>query len=182
MKSLIKAIVFFLIALTVIFYGGAYMLPGAAHVERATVIAAPPGKVFAIAGNLRRVPDWSPWLDTDPATTFSFDGPEQGGVGQVMRWASNNPLVGTGSQTVAGYVPDESLSIAADYGDFGKATTAMRFAPEAAGTRVTWSFDSALPGVIDRWAGLMIDSQLGAEYEKGLARLKALVEGQEAGN
>jgi len=29
---------------------------------------------------------------------------------------------------------------------------------------------------VDRWAGLMIDGSVGAEYEKGLANLKALAE------
>lgn len=181
MKALIKAIVYFLIALTVIFYGGAYMLPGEVKVERSVQIAAAPEKVFAIAGNLRRLPDWSPWVAVDPATSFTFEGPEQGGEGQVMRWASNNPLVGTGSETVTGYEPNESLAMALDYGEFGKASSTMRFTASGEGTEVRWSFASALPGVIDRWAGLMMDEQVGDEYEKGLARLKALVEDMEGG-
>jgi uncharacterized protein YndB with AHSA1/START domain len=176
MNSVIKAIVFFLVALTVIFYGGAYILPGEAEVEREIEIAAPPGKVFAIAGDLRRVPEWSPWVDIDPATAFTFDGPEQGGVGQTMRWASNNPLVGNGTQRVTAHVPNEAVSTAADYGEFGNSTSTMRFLPADGGTRVTWQFRADLPGVIDRWAGLMMDGTVGAEYEKGLARLKSLAE------
>ena len=100
MNTVIKAIVFIIVAITVVFYGGAYLLPAEARVERSIEIAAPPEKVFAIAGDLRRVPEWSPWVAIDPATRFTFEGPEQGGVGQVMRWASNNPLVGNGTQTV----------------------------------------------------------------------------------
>ncbi len=176
MNSVIKAIVFFLVGLTVIFYGGAYLLPGEARVERAVEIAAPPEKVFAIAGDLRRVPEWSPWLAIDPDTSFTFEGPEQGGVGQTLRWASNNPLVGNGTQKVTAHVPNETLSTAADYGDFGTSASTMSFKPANGGTRVTWSFSSELPGVIDRWAGLMIDGSVGAEYEKGLANLKALAE------
>lgn len=175
MKSVIKAIVFFVMGLTVIFYGGAYMLPGDVRVERSVDIAAPPARVFAIAADLRRVPEWTPWRAVDPATTFTFEGPEQG-AGQVMRWASNNPMVGSGSQTLTEAVPDQRLAFRTDYGDFGTATSAMTFAPAGDGTRVTWSFQSALPGVIDRWAGLMMDRQVGGEFEKGLASLKALAE------
>lgn len=178
MNSVIKAIVFVLVVLTVVFYGGAYLLPGEARVEREIDIAAPPEKVFAIAGDLRRMPEWSPWVAIDPATRFSFEGPEQGGVGQTMRWASNNPLVGNGTQKVTAHVQNETLTTSADYGDFGISASTMSFTPANGGTRVTWSFRSELPGVIDRWAGLMIDDSVGEEYAQGLANLKALAERQ----
>lgn len=181
MKAVIKAIVLFLIGLTVVFYGGAYMLPGEAQVERSIEIAAPQEKVFNIAANLRRLPDWSPWVEIDPATSFTFEGPEQGGKGQVMRWASGNPLVGTGSQTVTAYEPPQSMTVSTDYTNFGKSTSTIQLSPSGGGTKVIWRFSAALPGVVDRWAGLMMDDQVGAEYEKGLARLKTLVESGAAG-
>lgn len=176
MNTVIKSIVFALVAFTVIFYAGAYLLPAEATAERSTVIAAPPEKVFAIAGDLRRMPEWSPWVETDPAVSFTFEGPEQPGPGQKMRWASNNPLVGNGAMTVSEFVPGERVLLSVDYGEFGAATSALRFEPAEGGTRVIWSFRSELPGVIDRWAGLMIDGTVGAEYERGLAKLKALAE------
>ena len=175
MKTVLKAIIFIIMAITVVFYGGAYLLPSEARVERQVQIAVPPDQVFAIASSLRRVPDWSPWLDIDPATRFSFEGPEQG-AGQIMRWASNNPMVGSGTMTVTGTVPDESITTTADYGGFGRSDAEMLFAPVAGGTEVTWRSRAKLPGVIDRWAGLGIDRTVGAEYEKALAKLKALAE------
>lgn len=175
MKSVIKAIVFVLVGVTVIFYGGAYMLPGEARVERSAVIAAPPEKVYAIAAELRRVPEWSPWVETDPSTHFTFEGPQQG-AGQVMRWASNNPMVGSGTMTVTEALPFVRLATTSDYTGFGTSTATMSFAPEGAGTRVTWEFRSRLPGVIDRWAGLGMDKTIGAEFDAALGRLKALAE------
>lgn len=176
MNAVIRTIVFIIVALTVVFYGGAYLLPGEARVERAVEIAAPPEKVFAIAGDLRRVPEWSPWVAADPATRFDFEGPEQPGVGQVMRWASNNPMVGSGSEKVTEFVPNERLATEIDYGEFGNASATMIFAASGGGTTVTRIFTSSLPGIIDRWAGLMIDGSVGGEYEKGLGNLKALAE------
>jgi len=175
MNSVIKAIVFFIVGLTVIFYGGAYLLPGEARVERAIDIAAPPDKVFAIAGDLRRVPEWSPWVQADPKVSFAFEGPEQG-VGQSMRWASNNPMVGSGSEKVTEFAANERIATEIDYGEFGTASTAIGIAPSGSGTRVTRTFTSSLPGVVDRWAGLMIDRSVGAEYERGLENLKELAE------
>lgn len=175
MKSVIKAIVFVIVALTVIFYGGAYMLPGEARVERSIDIAAPPDKVFAIAADLRRMPEWSPWVETDPRTTFSFEGPS-GGVGQVMRWTSNNPMIGSGTMTVTESLPDVRFATQSAYAGFGTSAATMNLAPDGTGTRVTWVFQSALPGVIDRWAGLGMDKTIGAEYDQSLRNLKALAE------
>jgi uncharacterized protein YndB with AHSA1/START domain len=176
MKTVIKSIVLILVALTVTFYGGAYLLPGEARVERSAVIAAPPDKVFAVVGNLRRVPEWSPWLAMDPAVKFSFDGPEQGGIGQVMRWASNNPMVGNGSQTVLAHQPDKRVISTLDFGEFGTAQAEAELAPAEGGTLLTLRYRSLLPGVVDRWAGLMIDSSLGAEYEKSLYSIQLLTQ------
>lgn len=175
MKSVIKAIIFLVMAFTVIFYSGALLLPGEARVERSIVIAAPPDKVYAIVSDLRRVPEWSPWVETDPQTKFSFEGPAEG-AGQVMRWASNNPMVGSGTLTLTQATPDVRVVTMSDYTGFGTSSATFDVAPDGAGTRVTWAFQSTLPGVIDRWAGLGIDRSVGAEYEKGLRNLKALVE------
>lgn len=174
MNAVIKSIVYLIVAITVVFYGGAYVLPPEARVERTVEIAVPPEKVFAIAGDLRRVPEWSPWVVTDPATRFEFEG--EPGVGQVMRWASNNPLVGSGTEKVTEFVANERLTIATDYGEFGTSASTITLVSSGSGTKLTRSFVSPLPGVVDRWAGLMIDGSVGGEYEKGLANIKALAE------
>lgn len=174
MNAVIKSIVFLIVAFTVVFYGGAYVLPPEARVERAVEIAAPPEKVFAIVGDLRRVPEWSPWVVTDPAIRFEFDG--EPGVGQAMRWASNNPLVGSGTEKVTEFVVNERLMTGTDYGEFGTSTSTITLVPSGSGTKLSRSFVSVLPGVVDRWAGLMIDGSVGDEYEKGLASIKVLAE------
>lgn len=176
MNAVIKSIVYVLVAITVVFYGGAYVLPGEARVERSIGIAAPPEKVFAAIGNLRRWPEWSPLLAIDPAVRFEFDGPEAGGVGQQLRWTSANPMAGQGRHRVAGLVPGESVAIETVYDNFGSSSARLDVAPDGAGSRVTWSFQSPLPGVFDRWAGLLIDRTVGRDHEAGLARLKALAE------
>lgn len=173
MKSVIKAIIFLVMAFTVILYGGALLLPGEARVERSVVIGAPPDKVYAILADLRRVPEWSPWVEADPQTKFTFEGPAEG-AGQIMRWASNNPMVGSGTLTLTQTTPIVRVATTSDYTGFGTSTAVMDVAPDGTGTRVTWVFQSTLPGVIDRWAGLGIDRSVGGEYEKGLLNLTAL--------
>ena len=42
---------------------------------------------------------------------------------------------------------------------------------------MTWAFDSAHGfNPFKRWLGLLFDRMIGADYEKGLAKLKALLE------
>jgi hypothetical protein len=88
LRKLLKWIAVGVVA--VIFVGGGYLLPPEALVQRQIVINAPPEKVFAIVGNLKRFNDWSPWAELDPNITYRFEGPESG-VGQKMSWQSKIP-------------------------------------------------------------------------------------------
>lgn len=177
MKKLLKGIIWSLVALIVIFVGGGYLLPGAAVVERQIVITAPPEKVFAIIGHMRRFNEWSPWADLDPQTAYEFAGPESG-VGQKMSWVSKNPNVGSGSQTIIELVENTSTATALDFGGMGKARASIRLSSVNGGTGVTWGFKAELDSITERWFGLLFDRWIGADYEKGLGKLKALAEKQ----
>lgn len=164
-----------LIALVVIFMGGAYTLPGEAVVERQIAIAAPPEKVFAIVGDLKRFPEYSPWAELDPGLHYIYEGPEIG-IGQKMSWMSDNPQVGTGSQTVVDYVPNKRFATTLDFGDMGDAIAYIELSPVANDTKVIWGFKSLLRNPLERWMGLLFDRWIGADYEKGLTKLKAIAE------
>ena len=61
----------------------------------------------------------------------------------------------------------------------GTAVAGFTLEPEGEGTKVTWGFEADLGyNPVTRYMGLMFDSWIGADYEAGLASLKALVEGQ----
>ncbi|WP_119391152.1 SRPBCC family protein [Taklimakanibacter lacteus] len=175
MKKFLLSVAYALIALLVIFMGGAYTLPGEAVVERQITIAAPPEKVFAIVGDLKRFPEYSPWAVLDPGLHYNFEGPEIG-IGQKMSWTSDNPQVGKGSQTVVDYQPNKRFATTLDFGDMGDAIAYMELKPVDNDTSVTWGFKSLLRNPLERWMGLLFDRWIGADYEKGLAKLKAIAE------
>jgi hypothetical protein len=175
MKKFLLGLVYALIALLVIFMGGAYTLPGEAVVERQITIAAPPAKVFEIVSDLRRFKDFSPWAEIDPGLSYTFEGPETG-IGQKMSWTSDNPELGSGSQTVVDYQPNTRFATTLDFGEMGDAIAYFNFMPVANDTKVTWGFKSLLRNPLERWTGLLFDRWIGADYEKGLAKLKALAE------
>ncbi len=96
-----------------------------------------------------------------------------------MVWTSDEPKVGSGSQEIVESVPDALVVTALDFGDMGTADARFVLEPTAAGTRLTWGFvtDTGYNPVM-RWMGLKLDDWVGADYEAGLARLKALAEGR----
>ena len=180
MKTVLKWIIWLAVAVIVVFVGGGYVLPGEAVVQRQIVIAAAPENVFAVIGNLKRFNEWSPWAELDPNTQYKFEGPETG-AGQKMSWTSNHPDVGNGSQTITALEENKRMTTELDFGDMGKAVASMELAPVGGGTGVTWGFKTELKGAMERWFGLLFDRWIGADYEKGLAKLKALVEKEAAG-
>jgi hypothetical protein len=98
-----------------------------------------------------------------------------------MKWTSANPDVGSGSQTIVEAVTDSKVVTDLDLGDMGKAQTILALSPNDKGTAVVWTFRTDVPGVAERWMSLMFDKWIGADYAKGLAKLKALAEKDEAG-
>jgi uncharacterized protein YndB with AHSA1/START domain len=177
MVRLLKWLFYLVVAAAVAVVAGSFLLPASVTVTRSIEIAAPPEKVFALVGDLRRFHEFSPWADIDPLTQYVFEGPDSG-VGQKMSWASSNRNVGTGSQIVTAYQPPSHVGIDLVFGQESTAVAAWNLAPAGSGTRVTWSFHTSLDGIVARWFGLMFDRWIGADYEKGLERLKLVAEKQ----
>jgi uncharacterized protein YndB with AHSA1/START domain len=176
MKRFALSIFYVLLGLFLIFVGGGFVLPDKAHITRNALINAPPDKIFALISDLRRAKDWSPWFRLDPAMVVTYEG--EPGVGQKMRWSSQVPEVGTGSQETSIYIPNTQVASKLDLGDLGQAVATVNLVPEGTGTRVSWEFDATLRNIIERWFGLLFDQMIGPDFEKGLANLKAYIEAQ----
>lgn len=151
--------------------------PATYHVERSVVVKAPPAVVFPFANNFKQWHVWSPWskLDPDMKTTYS-DPPA--GKGATYEWVGNDD-VGQGKMTIIESVPDEKVAIDLHFiTPFeSQAQTDVLLAKEGEGTKVTWTMhgDNTFMG---KAMGLFMsmDDMIGADYEKGLAALKPLVE------
>ncbi len=155
-----------------------FLLPNTVHVERSITINATPNEVFAWVNDLKVFNKWSPWAHVDPNTRYTYEGPSSG-VGAKMIWVSDHPGVGSGSQEIITSEPDRRVEIALDIGDQGSSTAHYDLQPEGSTTIVTWGFDTDFGyDILGRYFGLMMDNLVGTEYEKGLATLKELIEGQ----
>ena len=152
------------------------LLPSSTAVERSIVIEAPAGEVFPHLNGMRAFHAWSPWSAIDPETVYEFSGPEQG-VGSRMNWFSGNQQVGQGSQEITLSVPDREVETRLEFGDQGNGTATFLLEPEGNGTRVRWQFSTEFGwDLFSRYIGLMLDSMVGVQYDKGLQDLKARIE------
>jgi effector-binding domain-containing protein len=171
----LKKLLIFLAVVVVLLAGIAFFLPDSAHVERSITIARPPSQVFTVLNSYRRFNDWSPWFELDPNAKVTISGPVSG-IGAKYAWTGNRD-VGSGSQEIINSKPYELVKTALDFGDMGRSFATFRITPAGQGTQLTWTFDTNFNGkLVSRYFGLMMDSMIGKDYDKGLAKLKALVE------
>jgi uncharacterized protein YndB with AHSA1/START domain len=178
--SLLKGLFYAAIALIGLALAVGLFLPEAAHVERTVTTSASPDSVYRIVNGFRRFNEWSPWFDLDPQARYVYTGPETG-VGARMAWTSDKRDVGSGSQEILAVDPGRMVKTRLDFGSEGLATSTLTIEPEGPGSRLTWAFDTSFSGnFLGRYFGLMFDKFIGRDYEKGLARLKALAEAEPA--
>jgi uncharacterized protein YndB with AHSA1/START domain len=173
---MIRKLLLGLTVLLVLVLAAGLFLPRSAHVERSIVTSAPPERVFPLVDGFARFNEWSPWAELDPNTVYTYSGPASG-VGARMEWSSENSNVGSGSQEVIAIEPGRSVTNRLDFGPQGQATARIDIEPAGGGSRITWSMDSSFEDdYLGRYFGLLFDRLIGPDYEKGLAKLKALAE------
>jgi hypothetical protein len=162
MQRALKYLVLGAALLALALLGLGFALPDTARIARSTEIQAPPEAVFALLNGFSRFNEWSPWAQLDPGTRYRIEGP-QSGEGARHLWESDNPSVGSGSQEI---IESDNLSI-------------YELEPLADGqaTRLHWIYETDVKGsLMGRYFLLALDGLIGADYERGLARLKTLLE------
>ncbi|GMG84348.1 hypothetical protein LNKW23_35630 [Paralimibaculum aggregatum] len=172
---MLRKILIGIVVLVLALVGGSYLLPRHVEVARSVVIDRPAAEIYPHLADLEAFHQWSPWSMRDAAMAVEITGGP--GEGQRMSWSSEE--MGAGSQTITEAVPYRHVVTALDFGDMGTATASFALTQEnGSSTRVTWRFetDTGMDPVA-RWMGLMMDDWVGADYEAGLANLKARVEG-----
>jgi hypothetical protein len=172
---MVRKIVSILVVALIALIGGAYMFPQIVHIERSIVIDRPAASVFPLINSLKRANEWSPWVEYDPNVKMTFAGAEEG-VGAQMSWAGNDK-VGTGSQTITQSVANRKVASELKFGGQGPSKAALTLTTTDGGTKVVWSLDIDLGNnPIARYVGTTLDAKVGADYDRGLAKLKTLVE------
>ena len=168
-----------LLILLILFVVIGALLPSSRAVERSIIIDAPPAKVFPHLNSMKAFHVWSPWSAIDPETVYNFEGPETG-VGSRMTWYSGNQQVGQGSQEITSSINNREVVTTLTFGDKGNGTATFLLEPENTATRVRWQFGTEFGwDLFGRYVGLMLDTMIGTQYDKGLNKLKSMIEAEQ---
>ncbi len=151
--------------------------PATFRVSRSATMAAPAEVTFAQINDLRLFQAWNPFGDADPNHTKTFEGPPQG-VGSIFRWSGNNK-VGQGSMTIVHIEPQRRVRIQLDFIKPFRATHQAEFTFEqsASTTTVTWIMtgdNNFISKAFQMFCSM--DTMVGSEFNRGLAKLKTIVE------
>ncbi|MCB1167751.1 MAG: SRPBCC family protein [Leptospiraceae bacterium] len=158
-----------------------FLLPSSYRISRSIEIQKSVDEVFPLVNNLKNQQKWSPWREMDPDMKIEW-GSVLEGKGAKYSWTG--PKSGEGSMEITESIQNEKIVTALDFGQQGQATADFLFEPTGDNSvKVTWGFDGS-PGMdlVGRYFGLIMESMLGPDYEKGLSHLKKLAETGEAAN
>jgi effector-binding domain-containing protein len=173
---MLKKILLIVVALVLIAVIIGVLLPAKVVITRSVSINRPAGLVFAAINSFQLFPKWSPWQDLDPNMQQNTQGPRDG-VGAKLVW-SGNDKVGSGSQTITAFVPNQSVDSDLDFGTMGVAKSIMTLTPAGNSTQVAWTLTMDMgKNPISHYFGLAMDRMIGPDFARGLGKLKTLIEG-----
>ena len=162
----------------VVVLGLAVMRPDTFQVERSMTVKASPETIFASIQDFHRWGAWSPWEKKDPAMTRTYNGAASG-KGAVYGWEGNGE-VGTGSMEIVEATAPSRVTIKLDFTKPFEAHNVAEFTliPTTDGTRVRWQMRGPSPFLAKVMNVFVdMDHMVGADFEAGLANLKAAAEG-----
>ncbi len=153
------------------------IMPKDYEVSRDIVIEAPASFVFKHVSSLKAANEWAPWGDKDPDQVVTYEG-EDGAVGSTQHWSGNDE-VGEGIQTITAVEEnrrvDSHLKFILPWESESEAYITLDSVET--GTKVTWGFKGTTPFPMNAM-GLFVsmDKMMGGEFEKGMNRLKEMVD------
>ena len=150
-----------------------FFLPSAYRIERSVVIDADPEAIHEYVGDLDKWTAWEPWSEEDPTIRVERSD-NTTGVGAHQSWSGES---GGGELTLTRNSVDEGIAYDLTFDDEHESQVTMRYQADGAATRVVWTMegDSGM-NLIGRYFGLVMDSMVGPMFERGLEKLKFVVE------
>ncbi|GAB3660871.1 SRPBCC family protein [Nocardioides korecus] len=145
-------------------------------VSRSTSVDAPPARVHDLVEDFHAWTQWSPWEGVDPELERRYSGPDRG-VGAAYAWQGNRKA-GAGSMEITS-VTDETVGVHLEFLKPFRSTSEVTFriVPSGTGSEVTWEMRGTRTGVMGVFGRVVpVDKLVGKDFDKGLARLRAVAE------
>lgn len=150
--------------------------PDTFRVSRSTRIAAPAEKIFPLVNDVRAFNSWNPYALKAPEMKGSYSGPT---AGPGAHYDFESKKAGSGSFEIVQASAPSQVKMRLDMTAPFKAQNVITFtiAPESTATQVTWAMEGPAP-FLSKFMGVIfnMDKMIGADFEAGLANLKAKAE------
>lgn len=153
------------------------MQPADLKIMRAATFSAPPAAVFEQVNDFHKWDAWSPWAKIDPTMKVTHSG-SPSGTGAAYAWTGTGEA-GEGKMTIKESHPTEHIGIDLEFIKPFPANNVIDFTfkPNGDKTDVTWTMTGKKDFVMKAFCLVMdMDKMIGADFEKGLAQLKPIVE------
>jgi len=176
-----KKILYVLIGLAALYLILCLVGPSHVKVERSIDINASADMVRSKMTDLKFFHEsWSPWTEKDPGMKVSYTG-EAGQEGSSMSWESDNKEVGKGSMTYK-YTHGDTIMYNLHFDGHGDAQVYHIVTSTGAATsKVSWTMENDVPFPFRFMMLFMnMDKMVGADFEKGLGKLKTVMESMPA--
>lgn len=170
-------ILYLVLALIALLLLTAAILPKTSTLTVSTVIDRPVRDVFEYVKHLKNQKYYSVWVMADPDVKLSYTG-EDGTVGFISAWSSDNKNVGVGAQEITNIVDGQRYDVELRFEKPFKATNQAYTTTEALGndqTRVTNVFTahSAFPMNL---MSVLMKNMLLRDMNQNMANLKKELE------
>jgi hypothetical protein len=155
--------------------------PDSFQVQRSLRIQASAERIHPLINELRRFNTWNPYAKKDPAMVVRYDGPEAG-PGAVLEFQGQARGSGSGRITIVESSAPGRVVMTLDIYEPFAAHNQLTFTlmPRGEGeTEVSWTMQGLEPlPLLAKVLHVFVDMDrmVGADFETGLAALKALVE------
>lgn len=178
MKAL-KIIGLVLVGIIVLALIAGLFIDGKYAVEREVTINKPKQEVYDYIKYLKNQNNYSVWAQMDPAMKKEFTG-EDGTVGFISAWDSENPDVGKGEQKIIKIADGERIDYELHFIKPFESTDYAYMTTEAVSdnqTRVKWGFNGEMKYPMKLMLLFMnMEKMLAPDLEKGLSSLKTIME------
>ena len=180
---MIKKIILILVAVVVLIVAvvavAAMVAPTECTVEREVTINRPKAAVFDYVKYLKHQDTWGPWAKKDPAMKKEFRG-NDGYVGFVSAWKSDNGDLGSGEQEIKKIIEGERIDTELRFKEPFENSAQAHMTTEATGpntTKVKWGVGMTFPRPLNvMLLAFDMDQTMGKDFEEGLSNLKTILE------
>lgn len=174
LKTILKGVGLLIILLLV----AAFFVSNEMKYQSSVNIDAPIEQVWENVNSLSDLDKWSPWNEKDPNMEQTISG-NDGTVGAIQKWKSDQEDVGTGSQEILKLEAPKNILLGLKFQEpfESEAQAFVKLEKEGNGTKATWGFESEMPYPMNLMLLFMdMEESIGADYQKGLRNLKVLSE------